>query len=250
MDGFSYAGIKTAMVSGAHADDEIIACGGTLHRMSRDSKKSVVVTYTGGGTSAESTSDEAQQEMISKRIEEMGEADRILGVTGRHFLEIPSQELSGAVLIGKETAHEMIKLMRRYGPDVVFAHYQYPDHRDHADHDAIAMRAVHCARLAAENLLQDTLGPPLERMPIILRYGIEETLPESNVLIEISEEDLDAKLRAMDAQGSQTRKGYLDKWKIRIAARANEFGARLPGNRKYAEAFYLDPASPLMLGLD
>ena len=95
MSGFNLDNIARVMVLGAHPDDEIIGSGGTIHMLSSQGREVDVVTFTDGGTAANSPEEIA--EMIVQRKKEMDKTDRILGVTTRELLQIPSQKVYDAV---------------------------------------------------------------------------------------------------------------------------------------------------------
>jgi len=250
MDGLSYDGINTAVIIGAHADDDIIPCGGLLHRMHRDGKQSIVVTVTGGGTGGKSIQMDAQADLVDIREEESKSSDQILGVSERINLRIDSQKVYGSAFGSNDLHHEIIRIIRKYTPDVVFTHYQNIYHQEHRDHDAVGIAVIQAALQTWEDIMLD-LGDPCG-IPAVLRYGIESE-PEPNVFISFAEEDLNAKLKALDSQTSQKRDGYIERWKRKVTARANKWGAdyeKVTGkctNDKYAEAFYIDPARPLIL---
>ena len=61
----------------------------------------------------------------------------------------------------------------------------------------------------------------------------------------IERENLDAKLKAMRTQVSQTREGYLRHFEQMIEARATLWGAKFFGADAYAECFYIEHWTPI-----
>ncbi len=236
MSGFNLSGIERIMVFGAHPDDEIIGPGGTMHHFYSSAKAVYVVTFTCGGTAANSPAE--MEAMVARRKEEMKATDRILGVTKREVLGIPSQQVYNAVYGDNQLHHELIRLIRLYKPEILFTHS--PD--NHRDHNAISQITGESAFQASESILTH-LGEPCP-VPAIFCYSVEQELPCQNVVVEISRKDLDAKLEAMKTQVSQERKDYLQHFLDMIEARAVLWGSKL-GTGKYAEPFYIGRAAPM-----
>jgi len=247
--------VQRIMVLGAHPDDEIIGPGGTIRKLSEEGKKICVVTFTGGGTAANSLGEIEQ--MIAKRKGEMAESDKILGITSRELLQIPSQQVYGAFYgsqkiydadaTHKEITlhHKLIKLIRRYRPDIIFTHA--PD--NHRDHCAIAEITPQSVFQASESILEH-LGSPWN-VPVVLHYCVERELPPthpSNVVIKIGEDNLSSKTKAMSAQLSQERGDYLQHFKEMIQGRAGLWGAKCFGAESYAEPFHLSDKIPIRIG--
>jgi len=73
---FNLSKIKNIMVFGAHPDDEIIGLGATIHNLSSQKKEINVITFTGGGTAANSAKE--IYSMIKTRKNEMKKTNKIL----------------------------------------------------------------------------------------------------------------------------------------------------------------------------
>jgi LmbE family N-acetylglucosaminyl deacetylase len=246
--------IKRAMVFGAHADDDIIGCGGTLHSLASNRVETRVVTFTGGETAANRPDE--MPAMLKRRIREMQSSDKILKVAGRESLRIPTQQVYGAVYGGKMvfdenspkqqlTLHQkLIKLIRHYRPGIIFTHS--PD--NHRDHCAVALITPQAVFQASESILGH-LGKPWNT-PLVLYYCIEGELQgdySPNFVREIKKKDLEAKLAAMRTQESQTRGTYLQHFEEMIRARAQLWGAKSFGAGRYAEPFHLSDKTPIRI---
>ena len=235
MNVFNFNDISTILLFGAHADDEIIGAGGIIHRAKREGKKVYVVTFTTGATAARTV--EQKAEMAQARTHEMCAADEILGVE-RIPLKYSTQNLYANWTQNNKLHKRLIEIVRDKQPDLLLTHYK----DDHRDHDAIYKMTGQVVGHAAEKIMTDLGGP--WKMPSVLYYCIEGELPETDVIIEISKEDLDAQLRAMATQVSQQRGGYLDHFNHLILGRALSSGAKLYDARK-------DISSPeILIGLD
>ena len=253
---FNLSEIKRIMVFGAHPDDEIIGLGGTIHNLASQKKEINVVTFTDGGTAANS-----EQEiglMIKTRKIEMEKTNKILGITNRELLQIPSQQVYATVYGNlkltnqykvsneKEVSlhHTLIFLIRKYRPQILFTHS--PDnHRDHCGISDVTPQAVF---QASESILKH-LGDPWQT-PILLHYSIEKELEKNytpNFIIEISKNNLLAKTKAMATQISQTREEYLKRYDEMLNSRAQLWGSKTFGAGKYAEPFHLNSSINLSL---
>lgn len=255
MSGFNLNDIERVMVLGAHPDDEIIGPGGTAHMLASQGRKVSVVTFTDGGTAANSPAEMGA--MIAKRRTEMSATDNILGVTTRELIQIPSQQVYRAVYgdlkvydanapgNGLTLHHKLIQLIRQHKPDLIFTHSQ----DNHRDHCAIADITPQSVFQASESILAH-LGTPWN-VPLLLYYSVEGELLGNfspNTIIEIRQEDLEAKMAAMRTQVSQTRGDYLAHFLEMMHGRAQLWGAKL-GAGRYAEPFYLSPRTPVRIEL-
>ncbi len=237
------------MVFGAHPDDEIIGLGATIHNLSSQKKEINVITFTGGGTAANSAKE--IYSMIKTRKNEMKKTNKILGITNRELLQIPSQEVYAAVYGNLKIVdqygisdnrkislhHMLIFLIRKYKPQILFTHS--PDnHRDHCGISDVTPQAV----FQASELILKNLGEPY-KVPLVLNYSIETELEKNytpNFFIEVSKNNMAAKTKAMATQISQTRHEYLTRFNEIINSRAQLCGAKMFGAGKYAESFYIN----------
>ena len=191
---------------------------------------------------------EEAQAMVETRKQEMHETDRILGITDREVLEYASQQLYAAAYMDNRLHQRLMGLIRKYRPHLVLSHS--PD--NHRDHDVIHAITSQCVFQASEQILVEQLGEPWS-VPLVLYFGIEKELQGlfvPNVIVEITEEDLDAKNRAMATQISQTRGDYLQHFQEMMTGRARLWGAKYFGARKLAEAFHLADSVPIRMELD
>jgi|SRR3989338_513941 len=249
--------LQRVMIFGAHPDDEIIGPGGIIHKFASQGVETYAVIFTDGGTTANSIGE--MPHMIQIRKDEMKESGEILGIKKRELLQIPCQHIFQAHHGGemvydlesdnhKLTLHQkLIKLIRAYKPDLIFTH-SLDNHRDHC---AIAEATPHAVFQSAEDLLGH-LGKPWST-PLLLYYSVEQELMgdfSPNIILQIEEENLEAKLRAMKTQVSQTRTdGYLEHHIGMIKSRASLWGAKYFGHNAYAEPFHLRPSYPCRIAI-
>lgn len=117
---------------GAHADDVEIGMGGTLAKFSKMGKKILICDLTKAEMSSNGT--------VRRRIEEANQAAEILGVD-RISLNIPDRGL----YLREEYINEIIPIIRKYKPTVVFAPYVVDRHPDHGNATRLVEEAVFSA---------------------------------------------------------------------------------------------------------
>ena len=105
---------------GAHPDDVELGCGGTLAKMIAEGKKVAVVDLTQGELGTRGTN--------ITRAEEAAEARKILGFSARENLKMRD----GFILNTEEFQMQIVKMIRKYQPEIVFANSIEDRHPDHA----------------------------------------------------------------------------------------------------------------------
>ncbi|WP_226063355.1 bacillithiol biosynthesis deacetylase BshB1 [Kaistella polysaccharea] len=105
---------------GAHPDDVELGCGGTLAKMIAEGKKVAVVDLTQGELGTRGTN--------ITRAEEAAEARKILGFSARENLKMRD----GFILNTEEFQMQIVQMIRKYQPEIVFANSIEDRHPDHA----------------------------------------------------------------------------------------------------------------------
>lgn len=149
-----------AMVIVPHPDDAEIGAGGLIARWTREGNEVVYVVCTYGekGTCDPTLSSE---NLTKIREEEQRAAAKILGVKEVLFLGLPDQELEDT----PEFRKKIVRLIRRYRPQVLVTtdpYRRYIWHRDHRICGQVVLDAVFPYardRLAYPELLVEGLEP-------------------------------------------------------------------------------------------
>jgi LmbE family N-acetylglucosaminyl deacetylase len=128
----------------AHPDDEAIATGGTMAKMADEGHRVVLVTATRGelGEIPEGLLDPGES-LTHRRIDELAEASRVLGVSRQSFLDYLDSGMAGedsnhrpgsfaAADVG-EAATALADILTEEGSDVLVTYdehggYGHPDH--------------------------------------------------------------------------------------------------------------------------
>lgn len=230
------AKIERVMVFGAHGDDEIIGCGGTIARLSELGKRVLVVTFTYRETSYSKITDKATA--MKSAEHEMEDADKILGIDTRVIFGKPTR----GIVNDKENFERCMKLVRSFMPHLILTHNITDNHRDHR---AVSAMVDEARQKAAENLQPDW-GEPWET-PTVLYFEIFNLFSHPHLIITFPKECLDKKLGAMESQESQL--SVLRGIKQQITGRAMDRGAFAGGEGIYGEAFMISNFYPTFLHL-
>lgn len=105
---------------GAHPDDVELGCGGTIAKLISEGKKVAIVDLTKGERGTRGTDE--------TRALEAAEASKILGITARENLEMKD----GFLVNSEEYQLRIVKMVRKYQPEIVFCNAIDDRHPDHA----------------------------------------------------------------------------------------------------------------------
>ncbi|MGP1501209.1 MAG: bacillithiol biosynthesis deacetylase BshB1 [Bergeyella cardium] len=105
---------------GAHPDDVELGCGGTLAKLISEGKKVAIIDLTEGELGTRGTAE--------TRKEEAANAAKILEVSARENLKMKDGFLQNS----EEYQLRIIKMIRKYQPEIVFANAIDDRHPDHA----------------------------------------------------------------------------------------------------------------------
>ncbi len=105
---------------GAHPDDVELGCGGTLAKLIAEGKTVAVVDLTQGELGTRGTN--------VTRAQEAGEATQLMGYVNRENLMMKD----GFLLNTEEFQLQIVKMIRKYQPEILFANSIDDRHPDHA----------------------------------------------------------------------------------------------------------------------
>ena len=120
---------------GAHPDDVELGCGGTLAKLIADGKTVAVVDLTQGELGTRGTN--------ITRAEEAAESTQIMGYFNRENLQMRD----GFLLNNEEHQMKIVKMIRKYQPEILFANSIDDRHPDHAKASKIVSDACFLAGL-------------------------------------------------------------------------------------------------------
>lgn len=208
---------------GAHADDLELSCGATIAKYVKEGLGVGMVELTHGEMGTRGTPQIREREARA--------AARILGVHHREQLDFGD----GGLRTGREEEMELIDVIRRYRPTVIFAPLPEERHPDHVRAGRIVTDAAFYAGLRAI-----ATNHPAHR-PQVVAYYMQNYVVHPSFVIDVTS-SWQTKMRAIHAFKSQF--GQSDEPQIFISqprfletidARGKHFGAMI--GVQYGEAF-------------
>ncbi len=177
------------LVMAAHPDDAELGCGGTIIKHIAAGRKVGVVDLTRGELGTRGTA--------QTRDQEAADSAKILGLTIRENLNLPD----GFFHNSKEHQMEVIKVIRKYQPEIVLGNATYDRHPDHGRG---ADLAFHGCFLSGLLKIETESGGATQKpwVPKALYHYIQSQLIEPDFVIDISD-SWDKKLEAIRAYKTQ-----------------------------------------------
>ena len=182
--------MKTDILAfGAHPDDVELGCGGTIAKMVSEGKKCVVVDLTRGELGTRGTD--------GTRKAEAADAARILGLSARENLGMKD----GFLVNSEEYQMRIVKMIRKYRPEIVLANAIDDRHPDHAKGAKLVSDACFLSGLRKIETVEEGESQEVWRPKHVFHYiQWKDIKPE--FVIDISEH-LDKKLAACMAYKTQ-----------------------------------------------
>lgn len=174
---------------GAHPDDVELGCGGTLAKLISEGKTCAILDLTKGELGTRGTD--------QTRKEEATDAARILGIAERANLGLKD----GFLVNSEEYQLEIVRMIRKYRPEIVLANAIDDRHPDHAKAAKLVSDSCFLAGLRKIETSMDGINQEVWRPKQIFHYiQWKNIVPE--FVIDISEY-LDVKLKACAAYKTQ-----------------------------------------------
>jgi|Deesub1362A_J573_1020465.scaffolds.fasta_scaffold00162_17 LmbE family N-acetylglucosaminyl deacetylase len=200
---------KNILILSPHPDDDIIACGGTIHR-SIESGAHVTTVYLTDGRKGNPRYPE--DELIRLRQEEARTACGIIGVQRMIFMGNVDGELS----VSEENVERLYNIFREYAPEAVILPFFLDNHHDHLATNHLILHLLKTHRFSF----------------MCYAYGIWTPLIP-NMLLDITD-IVDIKRRALSAFKTQLEVFDL----IELSLSISRYCAFIHGNGKgYYEGF-------------
>ncbi|MEI7486693.1 MAG: bacillithiol biosynthesis deacetylase BshB1 [Chryseobacterium sp.] len=174
---------------GAHPDDVELGCGGTIAKLISEAKTCVIVDLTKGEMGTRGTDE-------TRRIE-AGNSAKILGVSARENLGMKD----GFLVNSEEYQLMIVKMIRKYRPEIVLANAIDDRHPDHAKGAKLVSDACFLSGLRKIETSEDGENQEVWRPKHIFNY-IQWKNIKPEFVIDISEH-LDKKIEACMAFKTQ-----------------------------------------------
>lgn len=174
---------------GAHPDDVELGCGGTLAKLIAEGKKVAIIDLTQGELGTRGTNE--------TRAVEAADAAEILKVSARENLKMEDGFLNNS----KEYQLRIVKMIRKYQPDILLANAIDDRHPDHAKAAKLASDACFLSGLRKIETEIDGQSQEVWRPRLVLHY-IQWKNVTPDFVVDISDY-LDTKIEACMAYKTQ-----------------------------------------------
>ncbi len=185
---------KKAMMIGAHPDDPEVAAGGVSFMYLDAGWEVMYVTLTNGDAGHH---EDSREVLAKRRREESDRVSEIMGGIEYYIFNVHDGELMPTL----EVRRELIGVIRKFAPDIIFSHPMMDYHPDHRYTSQIVMDTAYMLGVPAAN--PDV--PAIRKRPIYAWYGSTrkpEIVDAFTVTVDI-DEVWDRKVQIMDAHISQ-----------------------------------------------
>jgi len=218
---------------GAHPDDVELSCSGTIINEVKRGKKAGILDLTQGELGTRGT--------IETRYAEAAQAAELMGVAVRENLKIRD----GFFKNDEENQLALVRVLRKYRPDIVLANSTHDRHPDHGRAGRLIADASFLSGLRKLETKDDTGRPQEHWRPRYVLHYLQDWYHEPALIIDITD-SFEQRMKAIaaystqfhtqqsDAGGPQTyisTPDFLDS----VIARARMLGKRI--GVKYAEGY-------------
>ena len=189
---------KVVAIIAAHADDEVLGCGGTIARFIKEGCQVHVLLLADGETSRDDLDPENYDHAKSIRNKAALRANEILGTTSIKMLDFPDNMMDGVILL--DVVKEVEAFILNYRPNIVITHFANDVNIDHQiTHQAVVVACRPQPDHCVEELLFMEIASSTEWIPAT---GKAPFYP--NYWIDITE-FIDTKMEALNAYEDELR---------------------------------------------
>lgn len=216
---------------GSHPDDVELGCSGTLISEIKKGKKAGILDLTQGELGTRGTAE--------TRYQEAADASKIMGISVRENLKLRD----GFFENNEENQIKVVKILRKYQPEIVIANILEDRHPDHGRGGWLLYDACFLSGLRQIKTMDEEGREQEHWRPKMLLHYIQDRFYEPDVILDVSdvwEQRMEA-VKAYKTQflpsGSTDPQTYISSPEFMEALTAR---ARLLGKRigvKYAEGF-------------
>ncbi|WP_300602285.1 bacillithiol biosynthesis deacetylase BshB1 [Niabella sp.] len=175
---------------GVHPDDVELCCAGTLLKEIQTGKKAGIVDLTQGELGTRGTKE--------TRYTEAAEAARIMGVSVRENLKMRD----GFFRNDEEHQLQLIKVIRKYQPDIILGNVLEDRHPDHGRAGHLISDACFLSGLSKIETTGDDGKSQQKWRPSYFFQYMQDWYHEPSVLIDISSV-IETKMKAIEAYATQ-----------------------------------------------
>lgn len=218
------------LVFAVHPDDAELGCSGTILKHIALGKKVGIVDFTRGELGTRGTAE--------TRDEEAAESAKILGLHVRENLRFKD----GFFKNDETHQLEVIKMIRKYQPEIILTNALHDRHPDHARAGDLANDAIFLSGLIKVETKLEGVSQAAWRPRLVLQY-IQDRYIEPDIIIDITdfidqkEECIRAFKTQFDSPDNKEPQTYISSPEFldSVTGRAREFGKQI--GVKYGEGF-------------
>lgn len=227
------------LVFAVHPDDAELGCSGTILKHIALGKKVGIVDFTRGELGTRGTAE--------TRDLEAAESAKILGLHARENLRFKD----GFFKNDETHQLEVIKMIRKYQPEIILTNALHDRHPDHGRAGDLANDAIFLSGLIKIETKLDGVAQEAWRPRLVLQY-IQDRYIQPDIIIDITdfidkkEQSIRAFKTQFDSPDTSEPQTYISSPEFldSVTGRAREFGKQI--GVKYAEGF----TSRKLLGVD
>lgn len=221
------------VVFAAHPDDAELSMGGTIAKLTKEKFKVGIVDLTKGELGTRGNEKTRQLEAAN--------ADKILNVAKRINLGIPD----GNIQHSKENLLSVVRVIRKYTPQIIFAPYFRDRHPDHQDASVLIKEAMFTSGLPKIKTIENRIVLQAYR-PAKLFYYMQTYTFEPTFIVDITN-TFEQKMKAIKAFKSQffdpnskEPETFISKPEFfnYLISRAQFYGFQI--GKQYGEPFYCE----------
>lgn len=188
---------NTYMLVVAHPDDAEFSSAGTIAKLTKSGKKVILIQVTSGNKGT-ARRDLTPFQLADLREHEEEEASRRLGISEGVFLRVTD----GEVMPDLQMREKIVRMIRRFKPDVVITHDPFRPYALHPDHRNVGLATTDAVYPTARDPLyfpeHAEMGLESHKTAEIWYFGAEH--PDKYVDIT---DTFDDKINALQAHASQ-----------------------------------------------
>lgn len=218
------------LVLAVHPDDAELGCSGTILKHIALGKRVGIIDFTRGELGTRGTAE--------TRDEEAADSARIMGLHARENLRFKDAFFKN----DEEHQREVIRMIRKYQPEIVLSNALRDRHPDHGKAGDLANDACFLSGLSKIKTIENEIEQEAWRPRLLLQY-IQDYYIQPDVIIDITP-FMDTKIAAIKAFKTQFYNPELDEPSTYISSpeffesvvgRAREFGKSIGAT--YGEGF-------------
>lgn len=224
---------KRILVVVAHPDDELLGCGATMHKLIHESNCIIKAIILGEGITSrsEERNTEKWKNELSKHQENIESARKYIGYKITKSFNLPDNRFDTVPLL------DIIKILENekneFQPDIIFTHHGGDlniDHQKTFEAVITATRPMQDEKVKSIITFETPSGTEWQASSDLKKFN-------PNLYIQISEENLNAKIDGMEAYEFEKRKYPHPRSPEALKILAQRYGVMMGG--RYFEAFQI-----------